>query len=256
MATLVNYLINVDSRTDRLMNVTKRFDEIDETFIRISAITGDSLIGKVYLFTKPNTEANWRSILKTLDDFIESELDFALICEDDVIFEPGFGSFIRKFKSITDINFDVLQVGYLVFDGKNDDRGSNTFKRLKRNLLDMFMLKIARHALFLKFVNEYEFNTKLKARYQLKESLKLSDSLEPQFEPGTHCFIVSREFALKIQKFNLPMLMSADLVFMTLSKMPDLRIFRLGKSLANQDDTSPSIGGHATVEFDFTHLIF
>lgn len=249
------YLINVDERLDRLENCRDRFKHVGLNFERVSAIKGDSLVGKTYLFTKPNTEANWRSILKSLDIFRESGNDFAIIFEDDVIFENGFAKFIKNLQEVDSIDFDVLQIGFLTFKGRNDDRGRSSFKVIKRNCLDFLVRLNFVNKVFNKFAVNYKINSKFEKREIIRNSLKLKVSLEPQFEPGTHCFVISRRFAEIISKFNLPMLMSADLVFMTLSKMEELNIFRLGKSLAVQDDTLPSIGGHATQEYDLTSLI-
>jgi hypothetical protein len=46
------------------------------------------------------------------------------------------------------------------------------------------------------------------------------------------------------------MIMSADLVFMTLAKNSQFNIYRLGFPLASQDDTTPSINGHASKNYD------
>lgn len=249
------YLINVDDRPDRLENCKQRFQQIGLDFERVSAITGNSLVGNTYLFTKPNTEANWRSILKSLDLFRKSENDLAIIFEDDVFFKNGFASLVSNLHAMESINFDVLQIGFLTFKGRNDDKGRTYIKIIKRNCLDKMVGFKWFSVIFKNFALQYRVDSKLEKREFIRKSLGLDTSLEPQFEPGTHCFVVSRDFAEVISKFNLPMLMSADLVFMTLSKMKVLNIFRLGKSLAGQDDTLPSIGGHATQEYDLTNLI-
>lgn len=255
-----NYLLNVDSRTDRLLNASNRFAEIGLSYKRVSAITGSFLVENGFqLITRPNTEANWRSIQEIFKMFLESGDEFCFIFEDDVIFYPGFASFYKCFHENFDQKFDVLQFGFLTFEGRNDDRKKNIYKVIRAYALNAILSRLkfvkifsksgylARNTFFqtlLSLLNEFE------QRILMQKQLGLKHPMIRAFEPGTHGFIISRRMAQLVCEFNLPMIMSADLVFMTLSRNPQFNIYRLGFPLASQDDTTPSINGHASKNYD------
>jgi hypothetical protein len=126
----------VKSRPDRRENAELRLRAFGIDFIYVEAMTGDQLVSLgVPLLTRPNMEANWRSIQKVLKLFLTSDEDFCLIFEDDVLFLKDFGKFYQRVQHLEQIDFDVLQFGYLVFDGKNDDGKSNNFKRIRSTFI-------------------------------------------------------------------------------------------------------------------------
>lgn len=260
-----NYLINVDSRTDRMSNVEQRFAEINLALTRISAITGTSLTEEgLNLITKPNTEANWRSIQKIFHIFLQTNEDYCFVFEDDVHFDPGFRDFYDNFHANFTEEIDVLQFGFLTFKGRNDDRKTNNSKIFKARVRN-FNLRIAPLVFYVfrsSSLQKMKIITKL-SRYihsnqslvKMQKELNLDVPILHGFEPGTHGFIINRRMARLLLDFNLPMIMSADLVFMTLSTNSEFRIYRLGFPLAGQDDTAPSINGHASQEFNLADTI-
>ena len=260
-----NYLINVDSRTDRMLNVERRFAEVNLDLTRVSAITGTSLIEEgLNLITKPNTEANWRSIQKIFDIFLQTEKNYCFVFEDDVYFNSGFRIFYENFHSNFTEEIDVLQFGFLTFEGRNDDRKKNASKISKARLRNFglrfapFAFSVSHNSLtkkmkiFTKLSRYIESNQSL---VKMQRELNLNVPILHGFEPGTHGFIINRRMARLLRDFNLPMIMSADLVFMTLSTNPEFKIYRLGLPLAGQDDTAPSINGHASQEFNLANTI-
>jgi len=256
----INYLLNVDSRTDRLLNASNRFAEIGQSYKRVSAITGSNLVENgFHLITRPNTEANWRSIQKIFKLFLESEDNFCFVFEDDVVFYPEFASFSKCFNENFDQEVDVLQFGFLTFEGRNDDRKKNIYKVIRVYVINLILARLK----FVKFFSKCDYLAsssifeillgRLKESEQrilMQKQLGLKHPLIRAFEPGTHGFIVSRRMAQLVCEFNLPMIMSADLVFMTLAKNPQFNIYRLGFPLAGQDDTTPSINGHASKNYN------
>jgi GR25 family glycosyltransferase involved in LPS biosynthesis len=255
-----NYLLNVDSRTDRLFNASNRFAEIGQSFTRVSAITGSNLVENgFHLITRPNTEANWRSIQKIFKMFLESGDKFCFVFEDDVVFNPGYDLFSKCFHENFDQAVDVLQFGFLTFDGRNDDRKKNIYKVIRVYVVNLILARLKFVKFFSKcgylangtiFENLLDQLKESEKRILMQKQLGLKHPLIRAFEPGTHGFIISRRMAQLVCEFNLPMIMSADLVFMTLAKNPQFNIYRLGFPLASQDDTTPSINGHASKNYD------
>jgi GR25 family glycosyltransferase involved in LPS biosynthesis len=261
-----SYLINVKSRPDRLENAKLRLGAFGINFTYVEAITGAQLLSVgVPLLTRPNMEANWRSIQKTLNLFLESTDDFCLIFEDDVLFLSDFAEFYETLQHLERIEFDVLQFGYLVFNGKNDDGKSNNFKRLQSTLLKsaIGVLDIPNDSRLSSIISKplellcIMLNTDLvreRKMIRLQSDCGLSHSLISGFEPGTHGFIITRKFASLLIDYNLPMAMSGDLLLMTLGSTNRFNIFRTGKPLATQDSTEPSVGIHASHTFDISNL--
>ena len=256
-----NYLINVIERKDRLKNMVSRFSAVEMKFELVEAITGAELTSaKIDLLTRPNTEANWRSIQKALRVFLGTTDEYCCIFEDDVLFLDGFVSFYEKLLRKRILDVDILQFGYLTFKGKNDDGKSNSYKRFQSFLrqrivrIDSTIEANLTKTIFNLIIGLFKINLEYElCAKRLQEQLELELPLIPGFEPGTHGFLISRKMANLVIDFNIPMILSADLVFMTLSKNKKLKIFRTGKPLATQDDTKPSINGHASHIFDLAY---
>ncbi len=260
-----NYLINVKSRPDRLENAHKRFESLGLDFTCVEAVTGEELINsETELLTRPNMEANWRSIQKVFGIFLASEDDFCFVFEDDVLFYPEFIDFYQNFQESNFLDFDVLQFGYLLFDGCNDDGKKNKWKRrfsfIKQEITKIFNFLLSCNLLILRklsvfglkiFRIDLENNLRI---IDLQKALILKESLIQGFEPGTHGFVIGRKMASLLVNYNLPMAMSGDLLLMTLGATKKFKIYRLGLPLATQDDTVPSVGIHASQLFDLSDL--
>ena len=257
MTEIKNYLINVDNRIDRLENVIHRFESIGKSFNRVSAVQGKELVNNFTLFTMPNMEANWRSLQKIFKLIAESKDEFAFVFEDDVIFQKGIEKFFSTMEEFPNLEFDVLQFGFCIFSGRNDDKVRNSHKKIIRRILDMYLKstnKIRKIYLYLaKSELQQSIYDKNIHRFNIEKVLGLR--LENLCEPGTHAFAISKKFASKLINYNLPMLMSGDLLFMTLSKCPQYKMFRLENSLAFQDTTPFSVGLHAPYTPNLNEII-
>ena len=159
----------------------------------------------------------------------------------------------------------MLQFGYLVFDGKNDDGKSNNLKRIRstfiQGVIGVLDVPIGNrlNSIFSKLLGLLcnLLNTDIvreRKKIHLQNDFGLSHSLISGFEPGTHGFIITRKFASLLINYNLPMAMSGDLLLMTLGSTNRFNIFRTGKPLATQDSTEPSVGIHASHAFDISNL--
>lgn len=252
-----NYLINVDTRIDRLANVSHRFDEIRKSFNRVSAVRGDELIDNFTLFTMPNMEANWRSLQKVFKLIAESEAEFAFVFEDDVIFQKGVEKFFSAMENFPNFEFDVIQFGFCLFSGKNDDKVRNSHRKIAGRIFDGYLKSTNKLRKISLYLNKSELQQSIfeKNAHRFNIEKVLGFRLVNSCEPGTHAFAISKKFATRLINYNLPMLMSGDLLLMTLSKCPEYKIFRLEDSLAFQDTTFPSVGRHAPYEMNLKKII-
>lgn len=97
------YFINLDSSLQRRISVTSEIEKLGYSFERISAVYGKN-IGKdlkhkyvnkekfkmlMHRSIDPGTLGCFLSHVKVWKAFLESKYNFAVICEDDVKFDPG-----------------------------------------------------------------------------------------------------------------------------------------------------------------------
>jgi GR25 family glycosyltransferase involved in LPS biosynthesis len=261
MSKMKIYLINLESRADRLANVISRVREIDSPIIRVSAITGEEVrnMGNP-IFAPQNNVANWHSHMKVLRLFLDSKDEYCVILEDDVLFVNNGVNFLTKLIDSKVRDIDILQFGYLSINGRLDSgekdalfrfkaRCARKLKSLALSVLDRFQnldsLK-SRLNRTKRILKVFEYNEKV---------LGLNSPLVEGFEAGTHCYLISRNGAKALLKYNNPALMSADLSMIVLSVARNFMVVRTTISYAVQDDTPVSIGEHSSLKFDLGSII-
>ncbi len=114
------YIINLKNRTDRKQLMTNRLKENNlNNYTFIDAINANDILDE-YSFAKQNKKTNIvtaghyacaKSHIKTLTTFLNSQYNYALILEDDVLFKKNF---IKKINSmyIPD-KYDIIYFGGL-----------------------------------------------------------------------------------------------------------------------------------------------
>lgn len=120
------YLINLDRAVDRLELMKNEFAKCDLTFKRISAVDAKNLDHTTYKVDNkydrdlvPGEIGCYLSHVNTLEEFLSSDNQFAVIIEDDAILVQDFKTIIEKTLSIYDElsvkdQWDVLKL----FNGK------------------------------------------------------------------------------------------------------------------------------------------
>ena len=261
MSEIKVYLINLDARTDRLSNVMNRVRELDSSIIRVPAVTAEEVknLG-VTIFAPENNVANWYSHMKVLNLFLESSDEYCVILEDDVLFINNGVKFLKKLIDSQVREIDILQFGYLFINGKLDSGERDVLFRFKVRCVRMLK------SLILKVLNRTQKLGSLKSRlnrtgkilkvFEYNEKvLGLTSPLVEGFEAGTHCYLISRNGAKGLLKYNNPVLMSADLSMIVLSVARNFLIVRTTLSYAVQDDSPVSIGEHSSQRFDLGSVI-
>jgi GR25 family glycosyltransferase involved in LPS biosynthesis len=249
----VSYVINLNTRPDRLHNVIKRFNSIGEEFERVEAITGDSQLEHYEKFIAPkNVVANWKSHLECYRKFLESDADVCLIFEDDVEFTGQFKNFLNQLRKQEHFDFDIFQFGYL-----GSKSNFNPFRKFK-DVFTHSVFKYMRSVLQLILQNKpskvsdklSKIIDVLKYRIVKSNEFQLNGIIIPGFVSGTHAYAISRDMAQHLLPYNNPTILGADLALQILSMSGNWNIYRTPKSLALQDATSVSIGEHSTVVND------
>ena len=145
---MITYLINLKRAQERLNSCKKEFQKIELEYILVEAVDG-----KQIKLPHPNF-SNFRysvlhgkkinlgelgcylSHLKVLKKFIESDHDLALVCEDDIEFNPSIKKIIKKALNCK-IKFDLLRLS----GGSDINKEKGSPHKLK-NLHDEFHLSI------------------------------------------------------------------------------------------------------------------
>ena len=114
----VCYLINLDRSVQRLATMQGRLIDIGIDYQRISAIDGAQLSDAEFLrhtgenrYYKPIRRGEvgcYLSHLKALETFLSTSSRYALIIEDDGVFQPGFGAVLREAIALRDATSDPL----------------------------------------------------------------------------------------------------------------------------------------------------
>lgn len=221
------YLINLDSRTDRLAHSKNEAMICGITFERVSAVVPEKSLPFNTLITAP-AYACLQSHLKTLCSFLETSESHALILEDDFqILKPNhFKTFINsgEFK-----HFDFVQLGFLQMG--------------LRHRLDLFAIYIEHYLIrvLLLLLNSIG-NRNLVKRLRLRRTQGIPKGFLPDdIRSGAHCYIVSRNFAEIILTLNNPTFLTIDSLYGTLPWNHHFRMIRTTRSWVGQTDSTSSI---------------
>ena len=229
MHMLKAYVINLDSRSDRWGDVLRQRKIEGVQIERVSAIPFDQLTFDSQKYVAPGVAATWLSHRKAANLFLESGDEYALILEDDFVFDKKFQfPDLENFKSQ---KIDFVQFGFLKVSRWEtiDISVSNLRDRVVRIIA--FMVN---HSLpgFAKFGS----------KTLIKEIHGLSSKFVPaDIRPGGHCYLVSRRMAEAIQVLNDPIIFSADELYISISKMRAFKMVRLRKSEVKQSNSESSV---------------
>jgi GR25 family glycosyltransferase involved in LPS biosynthesis len=255
------YLINLDNRPDRLTNVLKRVCDLQVKIFRVSAVTGEEVkkLGVPY-YALENNVANWYSHMKVLSIFLETEDEYCIVLEDDVLFSSDGLRLLDRIVNNSISEIDILQFGYVAVNGKLDiGKRDSVFRTLAkfRRISEVFVLELLNKTKsFHSFKHRLSRKEKILGIFRLNEErLGIKSLIVEGFEAGTHCYMINRRAAKALLKYNTPMLMVADLSLIVLSAAKNLLIARTTLSYATQDDSPVSTGEHSRYRFDLGSVI-
>lgn len=112
------FVINLDRRYDRLSHITGQLDRLGIEFVRVSAVDGQRLCSAdLEIF---NSEADWprpsnsefacfMSHRKCWNELVQSDQEYAVILEDDVIISNSGAEFLSDYSWFSD-DVDLLRL--------------------------------------------------------------------------------------------------------------------------------------------------
>ena len=193
-----------------------------------------------------------------------------MILEDDAVLTKSFVKVLNHLQSNKLPEIDLLQLGYLTHGGKLDfPEFDPVFRRftdlraylgstlIKYDFLFRNWIKISRFLLKIiatgTLINLPSMNVTNKVQIdnvkkfiqnekKLRKSLGIKQSLiYHSFEPGTHCYVINRDFAKVMLAINNPVYLAADLLLMSIAKSHNFKVIRVCRSLVAQSKSPSSI---------------
>jgi GR25 family glycosyltransferase involved in LPS biosynthesis len=187
------FVINLDSRPDRLAELRKRTRGFSIPIERFPAVTTQELRDQGIIADPSSAQACTASHIAICRLIIERNLDWALVLEDDVLPIIGFDRRVRWALDAAPSEAWIVQLGYLGAAGSKTRRrlrslGGHAFRSLNTQRREQFWW--GSHA----YLASKEF-----ARYTLEQTSAFDRtheghdewirnlSLEPEF--SAHCFV-------------------------------------------------------------------
>ena len=171
--------------------------------------------------------ACWKSHIKTYRILVESDVDYALVLEDDFLVKNP-RKFSKLLRNLDLEKYDLLQLGFLL---------PGIFNRIRWIFEELEKLIFYS----LGFVSKNFRINSLSQRLRIAEARNTSIRFtQSSFLPGTHAYLINREMASALILLDSPQF-SADEFFTALSKMRSFRMVRFWRSLITQSNSTPSI---------------
>lgn len=268
---LLVFVINLDKRIERYERLVGELKSFDVQLQRIRAITPDTLTysaKNIHGTTPDVVSACWESHKKALEMFLQSEEEICLILEDDAKFKKTAFKILNCKDKLVNIDFDILQIGFVLSNGKLD-RGISYRRNRFRLYLRVSIIKTIR--IFLRIYGKIYYKTSMsilkspiieqiklvninqrilhllvltdnsiKSREILKFMGKRNYLQQGDFQAGSHAYFVNRKTASFLLSINNPCYLATDLLYITLARAENLKLFRVTNSLVDQDERLPS----------------
>lgn len=217
------FVINLDAQEDRWNNCVQQQQRFGLNLKRVSAVTPEQLSRETTHYVTNGVRAVWESHMECLRLLINSGSKCALIMEDDFVIH----NHKRLLKYIRDskvLQFDLVQLGFL-------KPGLDTRVKV---LIANIETSIFR---FVALISQPPFSLhgKTSERLRVREARQLPPGFTADdFQPGAHCYLISRNLADAVLNLNNPQFLSIDDFFTSLSQMRSFKSMRVRRSLVGQ----------------------
>jgi len=224
------FLINLDSRPDRLTSSLSYAQSQGFRFTRIPAINGAELKLNNSSILSPGAIGCYQSHLEAYKNLIKTGASHALILEDDLVGD-NFGEFLQKFKFSNLLDVDILQLGYL-------NRGL-------RHKFDIFLVNF--ESRFFKILSILSAKSpflkkSIGHRMRIRQYAAAPKHFIPDdFRSGCHAYFISRGMAQWVLDQGEPRFLTIDSLFGCLQWSHYFKLYRLRKSVVGQTDSLSSI---------------
>jgi GR25 family glycosyltransferase involved in LPS biosynthesis len=217
------YVINLDQEASRWKNCELQARKYALDLTRVSAISITDLPQKHESFVSSGVRAVWLSHMKCLELFLATDASHALILEDDFQIEDS-----KKLHSCLEsqsiLAYDLVQFGFL-------KPGPDIALRVKVANFETALFRFVARLGNLPNFKEASFRNRLR----VKEAREMPRGFTADdFQPGAHCYLISRRLARSVLKLNSPQFLCIDDFFTALSQMRTFKSIRIRKSIVSQ----------------------
>jgi len=216
-------VINVDSQVERWQSCLQQGKNHGLELTRIPAFTPTSLSASSQCYVTDGVRAVWESHMKCMRSLLNSSSRYALIMEDDfeILDIEKLKSFLRNPRVL---DYDLVQFGFLApgFDTKVKISVANLETSIFRILASLSKFSIFQ-------MGNIQNRLRVKEAQQMPWGFTADD-----FQPGAHCYLVSRDLAKTVIELNNPQFLSIDDFFTAFSQMRTFKSIRARKSLVTQ----------------------
>lgn len=226
------YLINLDRETTRLESALFEASLLEIDLFRISAVDRQNLNQGEPCLVTDGVKAAWLSHMLCLETFLKTKSEFALILEDDFSVK-NVNTFNKELSLLLQLSPDIVQFGFLT-------PGIDTRIKILISNFENTFFRILGSAL--KVLN-HDFQNRLRVRRLLDVP---NGYVVDDFQPGAHCYLVSRKAATIILQLNKPQYLSIDDFFTGLARMRSLKFLRRRRSISGQKPFVPWQGDRFT----------
>ena len=217
------YVINLDQETSRWKNCELQARKFGLEITRVSAISITDLPQKPESFVSSGVRAVWLSHMKCLELFLATGASHALILEDDFQIED-YRRLHWCLESELILAHDLVQFGFL-------KPGPDIALRVK---VANFETTLFRFVARLGNLPNFKGAT-FRNRLRVKEAREMPRGFTADdFQPGAHCYLISRRLAMSVLKLNAPQFLSIDDFFTALSQMRTFKSIRIRNSIVSQ----------------------
>lgn len=216
------FAINMDKDLERWQSVTEQAIKFGLKIERVPAVESQSIPTSELSFVTSGVRAVWKSHMKCMQLLLESNSTHALILEDDFqILKPRH---LFTFASRSDVRaYDVIQFGWIV-------PGLDNRIQLIYEMIENWLFRLIYKLLCI-------IRPKSKHLLRLRPSAHgkaPKEFIPDSFQPGGHCYMVSRSFASFVLQINEPQFLATDDLYVALAKMRSTKFIRSKKNIAGQ----------------------
>jgi GR25 family glycosyltransferase involved in LPS biosynthesis len=217
------FVINLDGENSRWENCLIQQSRFGFYLNRIRAIDKEKLVKLNEIFVSDGVRAVWLSHLKCFENFLSTDSSHALILEDDFqIQKPE--KFSRLLSDKTLFEYDLVQFGFL-------KPGPDIAIRILIANIETTIFRLIARVGKLPILRNRKFRHRLRVREALNIPIGFTAN---DFQPGAHCYLISRRLAEATIRLNDPQFLSIDDFFTALSQMRTFKSIRVKRGLVSQ----------------------
>lgn len=217
------FVINLDSDTRRWKSCQDEAKVNGLTLTRIEASKPNEKGLHDADYVTEGVRAVWDSHSKAYVELLNSKHNYCVVLEDDFHIK-NLSRFTKSIKKLNFDEWDMIQLGYVT--PGIDDR----IRQIVANIESSIFKVIYKICELLPYLSK-----KYVDRLRVTEAgVEPKGFVSNDFQPGGHCYVISRKLAAAVLLLNRPMFLATDDFYMALSRMRSFKIIRVRKSLVSQ----------------------